>query len=158
MVLDLARLALLSLLWLLSGAFSEATGAFTLPDLPRKTPDKALHSFPSLHFSGRLEALDLRHHPMTLTAILGEGHPMVFRFAGVLVPDTMVLSGGKAVGVKALKRGQPIQIDYHEGPKGGEIQKIFLLVPPPPSSEGGTPPSPDKNPPQKTQRPASSGH
>ena len=153
-----ARLGLLSLPWLLWGAFSGPAWAFKLPDLPRKAPDKAIHPLPSRHFSGRLEMLDLRHHPMTLTAILGNEHPMVFRFAGVLVPDTMVLSGGKAVGVKALKKGQVIRIDYQEGGKGGEIQKIFLLSPPPPAKGGATPPLPVKTPPPKTDRTLGSGH
>ena len=147
-----ATLALLSLSWLLFGTVPLPAGAFTLPDLPRKAPDKAAHPLPSRHFSGRLEALDLRHHPMTLTAILGEGHPLVFRFAGVLVPDTMVLSGGKAVGVKALKKGQPIRIDYQEGKGAGEIRKIFLLPTAPPSQKGAASPLSGKDPAPTTLR------
>jgi hypothetical protein len=91
---------------------------------------------------------------MTLTAILGEGHPLVFRFAGVLVPDTMVLSGGKAVGVKALKKGQMIRIDYQEGGGAGEIRKIFLLPMDSPSPKGVASPPSGKNPPPKTLPPS----
>ena len=145
---------LLSLLCLLWGTETLPAGAFKLPNLPRKAPDKAIHALPSRHFSGRLEGLDLRHHPMTLTAILGEGHPLVFRFAGVLVPDTMVLSGGKAVGVKALKKGQMIRIDYQEGGGAGEIRKIFLLPSASPSPKGVASPPSGKNPPPKTLPPS----
>ncbi len=83
---------------------------------------------PSLRrFVGRLDSLDLSHHPMTLTATLGKDPFLVFLFGGVLVPDTMVYSGGRTVGVRALKKGTDLEIDYRETPKGALIQKILLL-------------------------------
>ena len=83
---------------------------------------------PSLqHFFGRLDSLDLSHHPMTLTATLRKDPFLVFLFGGVLVPDTMVYSGGRTVGVRALKKGTEIEIDYRETPKGTLIRKILLL-------------------------------
>ena len=75
---------------------------------------------------------------MTLSAVMGAGRPLVFRFAGLLVPDTMVISGGKAVGVKALKKGQLIKIDYREETKGGLIGKIFILPVKAPGAPGKT--------------------
>ncbi len=84
---------------------------------------------PGPQFSGRLEHLDLTHHPMRLSASLGQGRPLYFVFEGTLIPDTMVFSKGKAVGVKALKKGQRVTILYRSTPKGMEILKIVLERP-----------------------------
>ncbi|EQD25184.1 MAG: hypothetical protein D084_Lepto4C00225G0001, partial [Leptospirillum sp. Group IV 'UBA BS'] len=92
-------------------------------------------------FYGRLETLDLSRHPMTLSAVMGGGRPLLFRFGGLLVPDTMVIEAGKAVGVKSLKNGQLLEVDYRESPKGGLIQKIFILPKkgPPTRGKGSSP-------------------
>ncbi len=104
---------------------SPPSGLFPAPTKPKtNTP-------PLRRFQGRLDQLDLVHHPMTLTAVMGAGDSLVFLFGGRLIPDTMVLSDGRAVGVKALIKGESLEIFYRETPKGVRIRKILLLSAPP---------------------------
>jgi len=128
---------ILSLLWVLP-VFPESSPAANGPDTSPKPRRPVSGPSAFRHFYGRLESLDLSRHPMTLSAVMGAGRPLVFRFEGLLVPDTMVISGGKAVGVKSLKKGQLIKIDYREEAKGGLIGKIFILPVKAPGSPGKT--------------------
>ena len=128
---------ILSLLWVLP-VFPDSSPAANGPDTSPKPRRPVAGPSAFRHFYGRLESLDLSRHPMTLSAILGGGRPLVFRFAGLLVPDTVVISEGRAVGVKSLKKGQLIKIDYREEAKGGLIGKIFILPVKVPESPGKT--------------------
>ena len=119
--------------------FPEPASGGAPPHAPKKSE---AGSPPLRRFYGRLESLDLSRHPMTLSAIMGRGPSLVFLFGGVLVPDTMVFSGGRTVGVRALKTGADLEIDYRETPKGALVQKIFLLSAVPKTGYGVTVPSP----------------
>ena len=79
-----------------------------------------------LLFSGELTRVDLSHHPMTLTVVLGRADPLHFVLEGLLIPDTVVLSDGKSVGVNALKPGQILTIRYRITAKGPEIRQVLL--------------------------------
>ena len=128
---------ILSFLWVLP-VFPGSSPAANGPDTSPKPRSPVAGPSAFRHFYGRLESLDLSRHPMTLSAILGGGRPLVFRFAGLLVPDTMVISEGRTVGVKSLKKGQLIKIDYREEAKGGLIGKIFILPVKAPGAPGKT--------------------
>lgn len=136
----ITALILSPLLFLL--VFPGPAPAAKLPDHSRKNRGPVAGPSVFRHFYGRIESLDLSRHPMTLSAVMGMGRPLVFRFEGLLVPDTVVVSGGKAVGVKSLKKGQLLKIDYREEPKGGLIEKIFLL----PEKAPATPKKTDSSP------------
>ncbi|MHB8542685.1 MAG: hypothetical protein ACYC9S_01605 [Leptospirales bacterium] len=63
-------------------------------------------------FSGTLEKVDLRDHPMTVMAVSNQGTPSEFVFGGDLTPGTNVLKNGKSVGVKSLKQGERVTLIY----------------------------------------------
>ncbi len=78
-------------------------------------------------FSGILVDVNLKNHPMTLTAENGGAGPDHFVFGGDLLPRALVWKKGKSVGVKALRKGDRIRLVYRNGSDGPQVTHIRIL-------------------------------
>lgn len=78
-------------------------------------------------FSGILLDINLKKHPMTLTAENGGAGPEHFVFGGDLLPRALVWKKGKSVGVKALRKGDRIRLVYRVGSDGPQVTHIRIL-------------------------------
>ena len=75
-----------------------------------------------------LEKVDLRNHPMTLTAMRWSHRKRDFVWD--LTPQTIVFNRGKSVGVKSLLKGQKLFIYYQKTEKKLLAVKIRILSTP----------------------------
>jgi|UniRef100_A0A7C3QWT9 hypothetical protein len=78
-------------------------------------------------FSGILVDVNLKSHPMTLTAENGGAGPEHFVFGGDLLPRALVWKKGKSVGVKALRKGDRVRLVYQNGSDGPQVTHIRIL-------------------------------
>lgn len=78
-------------------------------------------------FSGILVDINLKNHPMTLTAENGGAGLEHFVFGGDLLPRALVWKKGKSVGVKALRKGDRIRLVYRNGSDGPQVTHIRIL-------------------------------
>lgn len=78
-------------------------------------------------FSGILVDINLKNHPMTLTAENGGAGADHFVFGGDLLPRALVWKKGKSVGVKALRKGDRIRLVYRNGSDGPQVTHIRIL-------------------------------
>jgi hypothetical protein len=90
-------------------------------DSRKKTPVTHL-------FKGILEKVDLRDHPMTMTAM--RRRRTKIDFVWDLTPQTIVFNRGKSVGVKSLKKGEKVLIFYQKASKKLLVVKVRILVSP----------------------------
>lgn len=91
----------------------------------RKSPDKKT---PVIHWiKCVLEKVDLRNHPMTLSAMGWSWAHRKIVFTGDLSPQTVVFDGGKSVGVKSLKKGKKVIVFYQKNSKKLLVVKVQIM-------------------------------